>query len=116
MAAGFLRARSDGGVEVLSAGSDPADSVNPSAVAVMAEKGIDIGNDGPQRWTDEMIRGVDVVVTMGCGDECPIFSGVRYLDWDLDDPSGKSIDEVRPIRDAIERRVLHLISELIPGV
>lgn len=115
MAAGFLRTRSDGEVEVLSAGSDPADSVNPSAVAVMAEKGIDIGNDVPQRWTDEMIRGVDVVVTMGCGDECPVFAGVRYLDWDLDDPSGKSIDEVRPIRDAIERRVLDLISELIPG-
>ncbi len=116
MAAGFLRARSDGEVEVLSAGSDPADSVNPSAVAVMAEKGIDIGSDVPQRWTDEMIRGVDVVVTMGCGDECPVFPGVRYLDWDLDDPSGKSIDEVRPIRDAIEHRVLDLISELIPGV
>jgi protein-tyrosine-phosphatase len=116
MAAGFLRARSAGEVEVLSAGSDPADSVNPSAVAVMAEKGIDIGSDAPQRWTDGMIRGVDVVVTMGCGDECPVFPGVRYLDWDLDDPSGKSIDEVLPIRDAIEHRVLDLISELIPGV
>ena len=115
MAAGFLRTRSDGEVGVQSAGSDPADVVNPSVVAVMAEKGIDIGNDVPRRWTDEMIRGVDVVVTMGCGDECPVFPGVRYLDWDLDDPSGKSIDEVRPIRDAIERRVLDLISELIPG-
>ncbi len=115
MAAGLSRARSAGEVEVLSAGSDPADSVNPSAVAVMAEKGIDIGSDVPQRWTYEMIRGVDVVVTMGCGDECPVFPGVRYLDWARDDPSGKSIDEVRPIRDAIERRVLDLISELIPG-
>jgi len=114
MAAGFLRTRSDGEVGVQSAGSDPADVVNPSVVAVMAEKGIDIGNDVPRRWTDEMIRGVDVVVTMGCGDECPVFPGVRYLDWDLDDPSGKSIDEVRPIRDAIERRVLDLISELVP--
>jgi protein-tyrosine-phosphatase len=81
----------------------------------MVEKGIDIGGDVPQRWTDEMIRSVDVVVTMGCGDECPVFPGVRYLDWDLNDPSGKSIDEVRPIRDAVERRVLDLISELIPG-
>jgi len=114
MAAGFLRTRSDGEVGVQSAGSDPADVVNPSVLAVMAEKGIDIGNDVPRRWTDEMIRGVDVVVTMGCGDECPVFPGVRYLDWDLDDPSGKSIDEVRPIRDAIERRVLDLISELVP--
>ena len=113
IAAGFMRALSDDRVAVLSAGSSPADSVNPAAVAVMAEQGIDISNEVPRPWTDGMIQGVDVVVTMGCGDECPVFPGKRYVDWELDDPSGKPIEEVRPIRDAIEHRVIGLIAELV---
>jgi len=110
MAAGWMRHL--GGVDVFSGGSDPAADVNPAAVTVMAERGIDIGAAVPQRWTDEIVGAADVVVTMGCGDACPVFPGKRYLDWELDDPAGQSVDEVRQIRDEIERRVRRLHEEL----
>ena len=112
MAAGFMGALSDGAVDVFSGGSEPAESVNRAAVEAMAEKGIDIGREIPQPWADEIIRAADVVVTMGCGDACPIFPGKRYVDWELDDPAGKSVAEVRPIRDDLERRVRVLMAEL----
>lgn len=112
MAAGFMRALSGGSVEVFSGGSEPAESVNAAAVEAMAEKGIDIAGEIPQPWSDEIIRAADVVVTMGCGDSCPIFPGKRYVDWELDDPAGKTLDQVRPIRDELERRVRDLMTEL----
>ena len=112
MAAGYLRALAGERVRVFSGGSEPADQVNPVAVAAMAEEGIDISSHTPQRWDEEAIRAVDVVVTMGCGDTCPYFPGKRYLDWELEDPAGKSIEEVRPIRDEIKRRVEGLLAEL----
>jgi len=112
MGAGWMRHLAGDAVDVFSAGSDPADRVNSVAVAAMAEREIDIATAQPQRWTDDMIRGVDVVVTMGCGDECPVFPGTRYIDWDLDDPSGMSLEDVRPIRDDLELRVRGLIAEL----
>ena len=112
MAAGFTRHLGGEGVTVYSAGSEPAESVNPAAVAAMAERGIDITGAEPQRWTDDMVSSVDVVVTMGCGGTCPVFPGVRYVDWELDDPAGKPVDEVRPVRDEIERRVHGLLVEL----
>ena len=95
-----------------SSGSEPAAEVNPAAVAAMAEAGIDIASARPQRWTDEIVGAADVVVTMGCGDTCPVFPGKRYLDWELDDPAGQGIEAVRPIRDEIERRVRGLLGEL----
>jgi len=112
MAAGFTRHVGGDGVDVYSGGSEPAGQVNTAAVAAMAEKGIDISAQTPQRWTDEVVSTVDVVVTMGCGDTCPIFPGVRYVDWDLDDPAGKPLQAVRPVRDDIERRVRSLLEEL----
>ena len=112
MAAGFMRDLTGGEVDVFSGGSEPASNVNQVAVAAMAEKGIDISQELPQRWTDDGILAADVVVTMGCGDECPVFPGKRYVDWELDDPSGLVIEEVRPIRDDIEKRVLGLLEEL----
>lgn len=112
MAAGFLRDTADGHVDVFSAGSVPAAGINPVAVAAMAEVGIDIASETPRRWSDESLRSADIVVTMGCGDACPVIPGKRYLDWDLDDPAGKTLEEVRPIRDEIRRRVLSLISDL----
>ena len=112
MAAGFTRHIGGTAVNVYSAGSEPAETVNPAAVAAMAERGIDITGAEPQRWTDDMVSSVDVVVTMGCGDTCPVFPGVRYVDWELDDPAGKPVDEVRPVRDDIERRVRGLLAEL----
>jgi protein-tyrosine-phosphatase len=112
MAAGFMRALSGGAVDVFSGGSEPAESVNRAAVEAMAEKGIDIGREIPQPWADEIIKAADVVVTMGCGDACPIFPGKRYVDWELDDPAGKSVADVRPIRDDLERRVRELMTEL----
>jgi arsenate reductase (thioredoxin) len=115
MAAGFLRDLAGDRVDVFSGGSEPAASVNPVAVAAMAERGIDIGSATPQRWSDEEIRQADVIVTMGCGDTCPYYPGKRYVDWELDDPAGRQIDEVRPIRDEIERRVRGLIDELGVG-
>jgi arsenate reductase len=112
MAAGFMRTLGAGRIDVFSGGSEPADQVNPVAVAAMAEKGIDIGGEQPRRWVDDELRAADVIVTMGCGDECPFYPGKRYLDWELTDPAGKLIDEVRPIRDDIEQRVRGLLAEL----
>ena len=112
MAAGFLSALSGGAVEVRSAGSTPADSVNPVAVAAMAELGIDIAAEQPKVLTPEAVKASDVVVTMGCGDTCPFFPGRRYEDWVLDDPAGQPIEKVRPVRDAIRERVLTLLDEL----
>ncbi|MEN0086027.1 MAG: arsenate reductase ArsC [Leifsonia sp.] len=115
MAAGFLRELSGGRVEVLSAGSEPKDSLNPVAVQAMAEVGIDIAGNTPKVLTTEAVKDSDVVITMGCGDTCPIFPGKRYEDWDLTDPAGRPIEEVRPIRDEIERRVRTLLAELAPA-
>jgi arsenate reductase (thioredoxin) len=112
MAAGFLRAIAGERVRVLAAGSEPAERLNPAAVAAMDEVGIDIAAAQPQRWTDEMLSATDVVVTMGCGDACPYVPGTRYVDWALDDPAGRPLEEVRPIRDDIERRVRGLMLEL----
>ncbi len=112
MAAGWLRHLAGGSVEVRSAGSVPGDQVNPAAVAAMAEVGIDISEEFPKPWTDEIVRAADVVVTMGCGDACPLFPGTRYEDWTLSDPFGKSIEEVRPTRDEIGRRVRQLLASL----
>jgi arsenate reductase len=112
MAAGFLRALAGDAIEVRSGGSEPASAVNPVAVAAMAEVGIDISGGIPQRMTTEQVRAADVVITMGCGDTCPVFSGKRYEDWVLDDPAGQSIEAVRPIRDEIGRRVRVLLAEL----
>jgi arsenate reductase (thioredoxin) len=113
MAAGFLRHLAGAEVEVFSGGSQPAASVNPVAVAAMAEKGIDISREQPRPWSDDDVRSADVVVTMGCGDECPFYPGKRYEDWDLDDPSGQPLERVREIRDEIDRRVRGLAGELL---
>lgn len=115
MAAGWARHLGGDGVEVFSGGSDPAADVNPSAVAAMAEAGVDIASEVPRRWTDEIIRSADAVVTMGCGDTCPYFPGVRYEDWELGDPAGLNPAEVRPIRDEIRRRVKDLLERLGAG-
>lgn len=112
MAAGYLSRLSGGAVEVRSAGSEPADQVNPSAVAAMAEAGIDITAERPKILTNEAVKESDVVITMGCGDTCPIFPGKRYEDWDLDDPAGQGLGAVRPIRDEIRGRIVKLLSEL----
>jgi arsenate reductase (thioredoxin) len=112
MAAGFLRTFGRGGVDVFSAGSEPKDSINPMAVKVMAEKGIDISGGVPAAWTDELLGAADVIVTMGCGDSCPFMPGKRYVDWELDDPTGRTIAEVRAIRDELELRVRGLMAEL----
>ena len=111
MAAGFLTALSDGRVEVRSAGSMPGDQVNPVAVQAMAEVGIDIADQQPKMLTTDAVQASDVVVTMGCGDACPIFPGKRYEDWALDDPAGQDVTAVRPIRDEIERRIIHLLND-----
>lgn len=115
MAAGYARALSGGAVEVRSGGSEPGDQINPMAIAAMAEEGIDISQAIPQLMTTEQVKASDVVITMGCGDVCPIFPGKRYEDWALVDPKGKSIDEVRPIRDDIKARVTALLDELLPA-
>lgn len=112
MAAGFLAALSGGAVEVRSAGSMPADRINPVAVEAMAEVGVDIAAEQPKVLTPDAVRSSDVVVTMGCGDACPYFPGTRYEDWELDDPAGQGIEAVRPIRDEIRGRVLGLLDEL----
>jgi arsenate reductase len=114
MAAGFLRHLAGDAVEVRSAGSLPADQVNPAAVAAMAEVGIDITGQRPRVLTTEAVEASDVVVTMGCGDACPVFPGTRYLDWQLADPAGRGVGAVRPIRDDIEARVRALLAELLP--
>ena len=112
MAAGFLTALSDGRVEVRSAGSAPAERVNPAAVQAMAEVGIDISDQYPKVLTTDAVQVSDVVITMGCGDACPVFPGKRYEDWVLEDPAGLGVDSVRPIRDEIEQRVYRLLAEL----
>jgi len=114
MAAGYMSALSQGRVEVLSAGSEPKDTINPLAIEVMAEEGIDIANNVPKILTVEAVKESDVVITMGCGDTCPIFPGKRYEDWELVDPAGKDIDTVRAVRDDIKGRIETLLSELLP--
>ena len=114
MAAAYLTHLSGGRVEVRSAGSEPADQVNPAAVAAMAEEGIDITAETPKVLTTEAVKDSDVVITMGCGDTCPFFPGKRYEDWVLEDPAGKGVEAVRPIRDEIRARVEALLAELLP--
>ena len=115
MAAGFLQHLAEDRIEVLSAGSQPAEQINPVAVEAMAEEGIDITAEAPKVLTTEAVQESDVVVTMGCGDECPYFPGKRYEDWLLDDPAGQGIEAVRPIRDEIRARVEALVAELLPA-
>ena len=115
MAAGFLTALSGGAIEVRSAGSSPAEQVNPAAVAAMAEVGIDIAAQVPKVLTTEAVQASDVVITMGCGDACPVFPGKRYEDWELDDPAGRGVEAVRPIRDDIRSRIEALIVDLLPA-
>lgn len=115
MAAAFVTALSGGLVEVRSAGSEPADRVNPAAVEAMAEVGIDIAAEQPKILTDSAVISSDVVITMGCGDTCPFCPGKRYEDWVLADPAGQGVEAVRPIRDEIRRRVEHLLAELVPA-
>jgi len=112
MAAGYLQHLAGDRIEVLSAGSQPADQVNPSAVEAMAEEGIDIATEQPKLLTDSAVKAADIVVTMGCGDECPFYPGKRYEDWVLDDPAGLGVDAVRPIRDEIRQRVERMIAEI----
>jgi arsenate reductase len=115
MAAALLDRHAQGRVVVRSAGSAPAEEINPAVLAAMDEVGLDLSREFPKPLTTEAVEASDVVVTMGCGDACPIFPGKRYLDWDLDDPSGRSLAEVRPIRDEIDRRVTALLAELVPA-
>lgn len=112
MAAGYMEKLSNGKVRVLSAGSAPKDSINPMAIAVMAEEGIDIANNQPKVLTTEAVQESDVVITMGCGDTCPFYPGKRYEDWVLEDPAGKELDTVRVIRDQIKEKVEKLLSEI----
>ncbi len=113
MAAALLDHHAKGRVHVRSAGSTPASEINPAVTAVMDELGLDLAKEFPKPLTDEVVQAADVVITMGCGDACPIYPGKRYLDWDLDDPAGQGVDAVRPIRDEIERRVTVLIDDLL---
>ncbi|MET8845948.1 arsenate reductase ArsC [Amycolatopsis sp. NPDC004625] len=112
MAAALLAHHADGAVDVRSAGSAPADSINPAVREAMAEIGLDLSREVPKRLTTDAVEAADVVITMGCGDACPIFPGKRYLDWQLEDPAGKGVEDVRPIRDEIDRRVRELLAEL----
>jgi protein-tyrosine-phosphatase len=112
MALGWFDHLAEGRAVAWSGGSEPAHEINPAAVLAMAEVGIDITGEHPKRWTDEIVRAADVVVTMGCGDTCPFFPGKRYVDWELDDPAGQEVEAVRPIRDEIERRVRELLRSL----
>jgi protein-tyrosine-phosphatase len=114
MAAALLDHHAAGRVHVRSAGSEPVDQVNPAVVAAMEEVGLDLSKEFPKPLTDEVVRAADAVITMGCGDACPIYPGKRYLDWELDDPAGKSLEDVRPIRDDLDRRVQALLAELAP--
>ncbi len=113
MAAALLDHYADGKVHVRSAGSTPADEINPAVLTVMDELGLDLSKESPKPLTTEAVEGADVVVTMGCGDACPVFPGKRYLDWELPDPSGKPVNEVRAIRDEIDARVRALLLELV---
>jgi protein-tyrosine-phosphatase len=108
-----MRLRGRDAVHVRSAGSDPGEEINPAVVAAMDEIGVDLSEAFPKPLTDEFVRAADVVITMGCGDACPIYPGKRYLDWELDDPAGTSLEQVRPIRDEIDRRVQALLAELL---
>ncbi|MFF5354781.1 arsenate reductase ArsC [Saccharopolyspora hirsuta] len=114
MAAALLQHHAEGRVAVRSAGSAPAETINPAVVAVMAELGLDLSHEVPKKLTTDAVEASDVVITMGCGDACPVFPGKRYLDWELTDPAGKGVEQVREIRDDIERRVLDLLAELVP--
>jgi arsenate reductase len=113
MAASLLERAAAGRIDVRSAGSAPADTLNPAVVAAMAEVGIDLTTERPKLLTDDAVRAADVVITMGCGDACPFYPGKQYVDWDLDDPAGRALDAVRPIRDEIDRRVRALADELL---
>ena len=113
MAAAFARSIGEKNVVVHSAGSEPGEALNPAVVTAMREKGVDISNESPRKLTDEMGRNADVIVTMGCGDACPVYPGKRYFDWELTDPAGRNIEEVRLIRDEIEHRVRNLITDLL---
>jgi arsenate reductase (thioredoxin) len=114
MAAGLLKLRSDGRIQVRSAGSTPAEEINPAVVDAMQELGVDMSEQFPKPLTDEVVRAADVVITMGCGDACPIYPGKKYEDWALDDPAGQDIETVRVIRDELDERVQKLIGELLP--
>jgi len=114
MAAGLLKLRSEGRIHVRSAGSAPAEEINPNAVLALEELGVDMGEQFPKPLTDEVVRAADVVITMGCGDACPIYPGKKYEDWQLDDPAGQDLETVRRIRDELDRRVQKLITELLP--
>jgi arsenate reductase len=113
MAAGLVKLRSGGRIQVRSAGSDPAEALNPAVVQALSEVGIDTSEEFPKPLTDEAVRAADVVITMGCGDACPIYLGKRYEDWELEDPAGKDLDTVRSIRDEIDARVRALVDELV---
>lgn len=115
MAAAFLTTLGKGAIEVRSAGSQPAEKINPAAVEAMAELGIDMSAEVPKVLTTEAVKESDVVITMGCGDECPYFPGKRYEDWVLEDPAGKGVESVRPIRDQIKARIEQLVTELVPA-
>ena len=115
MAAALLDHHGHGRVVVRSAGSDPADRLNPAVVAAMAEVGIDLSREFPKPLTDEVVRAADIVITMGCGDACPIYPGKKYEDWELDDPAGQELETVRRIRDELDARVLTLVGELLPS-
>jgi protein-tyrosine-phosphatase len=114
MAAGLLKLRSDGRIHVRSAGSAPGEVINPAAVEAMAELGVDLSEEFPKPLTDEFVKAADVVITMGCGDACPIYPGKKYEDWQLDDPAGQNLETVRGIRDELDARVQMLIGELLP--
>jgi arsenate reductase len=114
IAAGLVKLRSEGRVHVRTAGSDPADEINPAVIETMAELGVDLSEEFPKPLTDETVRAADVVITMGCGDACPIYPGKRYEDWELEDPAGKDLATVRRIRDEIDDRVQRLVSDLLP--
>jgi protein-tyrosine-phosphatase len=115
MAAALLHQHAAGSVVVRSAGSAPAATVNPAVVAAMAELGLDLSQEFPKPLTDDAVQAADVVITMGCGDACPVYPGKRYLNWELDDPAGRDVAHVRPIRDEIDRRVRALLAELVEG-
>ena len=115
MAAGLVKLRSHGRVHVRSAGSDPTDKINPAVIEAMTELGVDMSEEFPKPLTDEVVKAADVVITMGCGDACPIYPGKRYEDWELDDPAGQDLEAVRVIRDQIDERVQQLMTELLPS-
>ena len=114
MAAGLVRLRSGGRIHVRSAGSDPADTINPAVIEAMDEIGVDMSEEFPKPLTDDVVRAADVVITMGCGDACPIYAGKRYEDWVLEDPAGQDLETVRRIRDDLDARIMALVGELVP--